>query len=1238
VPKTFDSGRTARGLITLASLLVLSACGKSSGTSLYAYTGPTPSTHRSFPILAGVHAVDCAGCHGTFASFKQFDCLGCHTQAPTAAVHTTTAGYAYDSVSCLACHADPTSHPFDHKGITTCASCHAAGAFYAALPVAGFTHADQAGQDCSACHAPATWRNATVPAGVVSDPMATVTVNALLARYSGTSIVQLTARAEPLPMGMNHATAEVDMAGLACSACHLDINAGSLYPGRLHSSLANLAQAAPATCVDCHSGSAPAGFVGPTATNPARSPASGEMKHDAVAWSAGVATVTRVVTADCGSCHVSPTAVLQATWATGTGGAPLARYHASLTAAGLPQPASCLDCHANSRPTGVVSRPATGPLVGLSFDHVGSGAMGDCAACHAASTAAWSGATYHRAGSANPTSCLPCHAGQRPTSNAGWTSTSYQASPFDYGTNAALITHGDGQDCAGCHTGPGTGGAWGGTQSFVGGRFTHGPGTVATGTCIACHMSQRPDLVMGAGTAAAALGGFDHSTLATGDCLGCHQATVATGSYVNYYGPGGVFPGGDWKGAGTYPGDQLVSAPNQFVTVTELTLVRPVAGGLVTGVTSISDTLYNAMLHTSAQIPAAVSPGPAATPDSTTCWHCHAHVAGSTALTSFLDGRFHSSLTNYAATPNGPVTGLPQPNGGCVDCHAQMRPPGIVERASSNLQAMDHAALFTANVTIGGKLVGGAAGLDCSTCHHATPGTAWSDGVFHASVSGAVPSSVSGAVPADCVACHYPLMADAPSANVTSGVAFAMSHASSQLTFQSCATCHSAALGGSAATPPRAAAWKPGAYHASVPTQPTGCIDCHAVSEPLPNASTQSTWTYLLAAGGTSSNAGQWMNHGAASVVSLDCAVCHAADARSTGSAWNRSALFHSVVAAPTACQGCHGLLNGGGSVPGTNNNLPAGLSSSTTLTTASANALTGVAVGTHDQITHADVNASSHDCNFCHTQVGRSTAAGVQGAEWAQARFHANITPSSTLVINGTTGRCSNCHMNVKPGPAYTAQDHSAFTSAPGTQDCSACHSWPGTGGMGAPDWKGGGNMPQYIAVGGFAIPNPPATVPTTQAGITNLPHPTPATGMACTACHAGGVGGKNAIGYDHASALANAACSACHEAGSNLVGTAWNGATTQASGAGDTRPTTITSLKATRGSGGGSCTLTNANAVAHFYPTQCGECHVVPKGTGPVTTGAAYASAWTFPHTSSKMTNPATCNLCHSGTGCSK
>jgi hypothetical protein len=1226
-----------RGL-TLALLLaapLYSACGpQAAGPNPNAHTAVSPLTHRAFPIDQGVHALDCAACHGTFDSFKQFDCLGCHVKPPTAAVHTTTPGYAYANTSCLECHRDPAAHPYDHKGITTCGGCHDTGAFYAALPVEGFTHpaiptdtATGRPSDCSRCHVTTTWLNAPVPVGLVSDPAVAVAVNALVARFSGTTLTALSSQAELLPMGMDHASTAVDVAGLACSACHADARSAVYYPGRLHSSLATRSQPAPLTCAGCHAGSAPQGLVGPIETPPARTPPSGAMKHDAVAWSAaGAPTSTRLVTADCGVCHLGPTSTLDATWATGKAGTSPARYHASLTAATIAQPASCLDCHANSRPVPALSSTTAVLPAGLTFDHAAAGANGDCAACHAASSPAWSGGRLHRAGSANPASCLPCHEGQRPFSTAGWTSTSYATSPFDYGTNAAGVTHGDGQDCAACHAGPGTGGAWGGRQSFVGGRFAHGPASVASSTCIACHMSQRPDLVLGPAQAAALLGGFDHAVTGTGDCIGCHQATTRAGTYVNYFGPGGVLPGGDWKGAAGYPGNTLVAAPGQFVTVTEISLVRAPAGGPVTGTTSIQETLYNAMLHSSAQVPPAVSPGPAGAPDAATCWHCHLHDAAGK-VTTFANGLFHASLSGYRATPAGPVAPLPQPTTGCTDCHAQMRPTGIVELSGSDLQPMDHAALFTATVTIGGQAVSGVAGLDCSTCHK-VPGTNWRDGTFHARIG--------SAVPADCVACHYPLMADRARSDVASGTRFTMSHGSPQLGTQACATCHASALAGSTATPYLATAWKTGAYHGSVPAQPTACLDCHAASEPAPNRSTQSSWTYVLAAGGTGSNSPQWMNHGAAPVAGADCSKCHLADARTSGSAWSRSTEFHVAVTSPGSCQVCHGLTNGGGTVAGTNNNLPAGLTSSTTVSTASANSLTGVPAGTRDQITHTDVNASSHDCGFCHTQAGRSAAAGVQGAEWAKARFHASFSAATPLTVNGTTGRCSNCHLNVKPGPSYTGQDHGPFT-ATSTQDCSSCHAWPGSGTAAAPNWRGAsGGVPPFITVGGFAIPVPPASTATTQAGITSLPHPTLAATTTCASCHAGGVGGKQAKGYDHASTLINPACSSCHEAGSNLVGTAWNRATAQASGAGDTRPFTLTSIVAHKGgAGGGSCNLTVAK---HFYPVQCGQCHAAPKGISTATTGTAYTAAWYFPHTESKMTNPGTCNLCHVGQGCSK
>jgi hypothetical protein len=156
--------------------------------------------------------------------------------------------------------------------------------------------------------------------------------------------------------------------------------------------------------------------------------------------------------------------------------------------------------------------------------------------------------------------------------------------------------------------------------------------------------------------------------------------------------------------------------------------------------------------------------------------------------------------------------------------------------------------------------------------------------------------------------------------------------------------------------------------------------------------------------------------------------------------------------------------------------------------------------------------------------------------------------------------------------------------------------------------------------------VSQPPATSATTQAGINNLPHPTVATGIACTACHTTAGGGKQATGYDHKSTLINTSCNACHEAGSNLVGTKWNGGTSQGAGAGDTRPYTIVGLvPSTKG---------NRRALSqdynHFFAVDCSECHLVPAGNGPVTTGSAYTSAWRFDHNQKRMQR-STCNMCH-------
>lgn len=996
--------------------------------------------------------VQCQSCHpADTSSFKQITCVGCHghNETVTDRLHLTVPGYAFtDSAACYSCHPTGGKTQFDHAGISNnCSACHDAGNPFAALPQANLVHPETGGADCSGCHNTTDWAGAT-GAPNAHDPSHDLVLAAALPTFDATTIASLSAQSETLPMIMNHGSADAPVAVMSdCKNCHPNVNKTGYFPGTFHASLNDMNIAQPTSCSSCHLDTMPTGFVGPVATNPARVPPSGEMRHEAVGWVKDAPTSTRIVTTDCGICHRSPSGgTSRVDWASGKSGEDV-KFHASLSAAGTPQPASCLDCHANARPQGPLTSRGSSLSAGISFDH--AGATGDCAACHAASAApswsSWKQGKYHLAGDATPATCLPCHAGERPTSASGWSSATYKTSPFDYGTNAAGSTHGDGQDCARCHAGPGTG-AWGGTQNWVGGHFNHGAGTPSANSCIICHSTQRPDLQSGSSAAAAATAlGFDHSTNGTGECIGCHAATAAANRYVNYTNPSTrALPGGDWKGGVSYPGSTFAGSDDQFINVTETALKRDgTAANNVLSATTVTDTIYNGMLHASTILPAALAAGPTNMPDNTKCWHCHTSTNG--VVTVFRNGLYHDALTNFRATPTGAVAPFAQPTSQCSDCHSFMMPDGIVQLNGSDLWPMDHTAVLANPITVNGATVARVSDLDCSFCHK-SPGKTWADGIFHANL----PST---AVVKDCVSCHYPIIADAPVADTVSGTDYAMKHLSNQITNQACQPCHPSAVANRAMLPAAASLFKPGVFHSAVTPQPTACLDCHVASQPGANLPTQSATVYALKVGGTTSNGAQWMNHGSNLVAGKDCASCHAADAQMTGSAWSQSTSLHKAAPVARTCQECHGLINGGGGVAGTKNNLPSGLTSSTVVTTASA--ATGIAAGTLSQINHGDINAASHDCNFCHTQAGVASSAAIQGKEWAQARFHSSF-PSTALVLNGTTGRCSNCHMNVNPKPSYTVFNHGSFSNATGTQDCGGCHSYPGTGSAGAPNWLG--------------------------------------------------------------------------------------------------------------------------------------------------------------------------------------
>ncbi len=1238
--------RLALGAVVLA--LALAACTKKHGST---QTMPpvTAANHTYFPIGAGtVHEygkvladgpVACESCHPSSASsFTDFTCVSCHEhEQPTVdLLHLSQAQYEYQSPSCFNCHPKAVKFTFDHYGITSgCAYCHDVSGVFTVLTAcgmgpegkctpAGAPHPAMTGADCSSCHHDFTTWKTGAPVGTPFDPNHDVTVDALKATWSGTTItVPMAANPQLLHMTMDHASLDVSASVLqTCDNCHAS---SAPYPGTFHSALANLTLSQPTGCASCHASALPVDFVGPAATTPARYPSSGEMHHDAVAWNASGPTATRLVPNDCGVCHAPP-GVLSTGWAAGVAGTSPALYHPALDAAALAQPDSCIDCHANTRPhTPAAGEPPSTGLpaqldhtnstlpANLRFDHDLPEAQGDCVSCHQKSAVApftsWGQGIFHTPGSSAPATCSNCHELERPDTTAGWSNTSYTQAPFDYvgstqGTTA--VTHGAGLDCVVCHANPGTG-QWGVGQNWAAGHFAHGSGTLAANTCILCHSTQRPDLVLGASQANTLLG-FDHSLNGGGDCFACHQATVTAGSYASYFKAStGTLPGGDWQNGVPYPGNVPATSTTSLFSVLETKLNRSGANNLVTSTISINAPLFNSMLHTASVLPTELQAGPPGMPDNTKCWHCHTHTG--TTVTSLNDGKYHASLTNYSATPGGTVVPFAQPTTGCGECHlAQATPVDIVQKAASDLVPMDHGAQFSMAVTLGGQSVTAVSQLDCSTCHH-SPGNQWADGVFHANIGAAQPK--------DCVQCHYLVMVDAAKADVPSATDFTMKHRSAQLTFQGCDTCHTQALAKAAMTPAAATLWKTGAFHPSLAAQPTLCVDCHAVSQPLANQSTQSSVVYPFALGGTPTNGGQWMNHGSALVAGKDCASCHLADAKTSGSAWSKADTFHLQSLSAGSCRECHGLTNGGGAVAGTKNNLPGAITNSSTVT--SADVGSGVA-GSLDQMLHTDANVAGRDCNFCHTQQGVAS-----GQEWAQAKFHLNFNSGTPLLMNGTTARCSNCHLAQKPLPSFAAQDHSTFSSMPGTQDCSSCHSWPGTGTPSAPNWLGAAGVPLFINVGGFNVTSPPAASGTVEMPIMGLAHPTVASGTACTTCHASSGGGKNAFGYDHASPLIASQCSACHETGSDLIGTPWNNATVESGGAGDTRPWTLASVTALHGN---NLTVTYAS---HFFPVDCSQCHVTPAGNGLTSTGPAYAAAWSFPHDQSKMSNPATCVMCH-------
>lgn len=154
-------------LALLALAGALGAC-ELGGTSAPSVTMPSRASHSEhyFPITSGTAHADasCDQCHGTFETFRKFDCVTCH------------AGNANDAAALEATHADESgfpdlSNPDRSVPSADCYVCHADGSAFGIDPAvhapkfpigAGTAHA---AQKCSDCHVNASDRKVVACAG-----------------------------------------------------------------------------------------------------------------------------------------------------------------------------------------------------------------------------------------------------------------------------------------------------------------------------------------------------------------------------------------------------------------------------------------------------------------------------------------------------------------------------------------------------------------------------------------------------------------------------------------------------------------------------------------------------------------------------------------------------------------------------------------------------------------------------------------------------------------------------------------------------------------------------------------------------------------------------------------------------------------------------------------------------------------------------------------------------------------
>lgn len=182
-------------------------------------TMPTPEEHaaRSFPATPGTPHEECSceDCHADFPTFRQFDCLHCHTGAHASEAEVTQL------------HADAAVQDFSWSS-EACYRCHPDGAGVNHGPIFPISSGAHAGTSCRECHLSLTDRTVLACAGCHPHTRATADGDHLqvggyafdsrrcLACHADSQVDRLSAHTGfPIGSGTKHVADRAD-----CLRCH----------------------------------------------------------------------------------------------------------------------------------------------------------------------------------------------------------------------------------------------------------------------------------------------------------------------------------------------------------------------------------------------------------------------------------------------------------------------------------------------------------------------------------------------------------------------------------------------------------------------------------------------------------------------------------------------------------------------------------------------------------------------------------------------------------------------------------------------------------------------------------------------------------------------------------------------------------------------------------------------------------------------------------------------------------